>query len=89
MVLPSKGLLRRTSLEMGSVTTVKVVTMNYKGSIEAVRHSFRECGVEDEGKRAGLGAWEQARQSAMQVHGPTASRTPSAIRGVRRLTWPS
>jgi hypothetical protein len=37
--LPSKGLSRRSSLEMGSVTTVTVVTMNCRGCLKAVRHS--------------------------------------------------
>ena len=36
--LPIKGPSRRNRMDMGIVTTVTVVTMNYRGSLKAVRH---------------------------------------------------
>ena len=61
---------------VGTVTTMPLMTIKCKGSLEAVRHPSQEL----RGNLSGRSLEEQARQNATQVHDPnTFSNTPLLV----------
>src|SRR5215204_5637178 len=79
MALPDKGLSFRNSIGVGSVTTVTVMTMNCRGSLNGVGHSFlRRETVRRAGNRGSTSATNS--DAGVKLRVPTSYRTSSAAR---------